>query len=103
MTTFRTYELSLTFQAECSRLRFTGAYRDQFERASLSIVINLAEGAAKPTVRDRRKFYYIALGSLREVQALLRLAAVKGLKCDAQVKRADELGAYLYKLCKSVV
>ncbi|MBI3534569.1 MAG: four helix bundle protein [Deltaproteobacteria bacterium] len=39
----------------------------------LSIPLNLAEGSAKPTSPDRRKFYFIALGSLREVQTLLAL------------------------------
>ena len=35
--------------------------KDQFKRAASSIVLNLAEGSAKPTAKDRKKFYYISL------------------------------------------
>ena len=68
----------------------------QFHRASLSIVLNLAEGSAKPTAKDRRKFYRIGLGSLREVQAILDIIGHIQL-----IKEADKLGAFLYKLCKN--
>ena len=68
----------------------------QFHRASLSIVLNLAEGSAKPTAKDRRKFYRISLGSLREAQAILDIVGHIQL-----IKEADKLGAFLYKLCKN--
>ncbi|MCC7441039.1 MAG: four helix bundle protein [Bdellovibrionales bacterium] len=70
--------------------------RDQLECAALSIVLNLAEGSAKPTERDRMKFYFTALGSLREVQAILEI-----YDHDAQSAQADQLGASLYRLCHS--
>ncbi len=41
--------------------------KNQFQRAMLSIVLNLAEGSAKSSHKERRKFYEISLGSLREV------------------------------------
>lgn len=47
--------------------------KDQMDRASLWVVLNLAEGAAKPTIKDRKKFFYIAMGSLRETQAILEI------------------------------
>jgi len=68
--------------------------KDQFDRAALSISLNLAEGAAKPTEKDRRKFYFIALGSMREVQTLLELFGSEDL-----IKKADILAAHLYCLC----
>jgi four helix bundle protein len=74
----------------------TAAIRDQLERASLSIVLNLAEGAAKPTVKDKRKFYSTAYGSIREVQAILRILN------NAQLfKHADYLGGCAYKLIRN--
>jgi four helix bundle protein len=42
-------------------------------RAALSVVLNLQEGAAKLSEKDRRRFYNIAYGSVKEVQAVLRL------------------------------
>lgn len=95
MATFRTYELSLKLHEACRSMKMGGAYRDQFERALLSVSLNLSEGSAKPTARDRRKFYYIALGSLREVQTLLKIRG----SVEHQIL-ADQLGAHLYQLCK---
>ena len=62
----------------------------------LSIVLNLAEGSAKSSHKERRKFYEINLGSLRQVQAILILVNHQKL-----IKEADTLGAFLYKLCKN--
>lgn len=94
MKDFRTYQLALSFARQCSEVQLTAPYKDQFERAVLSISLNLAEGSAKPTKKDQRKFYFIALGSLREAQCLIQL---KGL--DALIEPADKLGAHLYRLC----
>src|SRR6478735_2965473 len=44
---------------------------DRFSRASLSIVLNLAEGAGKHSKPDKRRYYLTARGSARESAALL--------------------------------
>ena len=93
MKTFRTYQLAIAFHKSCHGLKLNSHVKDQFDRALLSIALNLSEGAAKPTSRDRKKFYYIALGSLREVQTILELFGTKELKTQA-----DTLGAHLYRL-----
>lgn len=46
---------------------------DQLKRASISIVINLAEGTGKFSKPDKRNFYIIARGSLYECVALLEI------------------------------
>jgi four helix bundle protein len=94
MKNFRTYDLSIQFYKDCQKLKLSSIAKDQFDRAILSIPLNLAEGAAKPTPRDRTKFYFIALGSLREVQTLLKLFGTPEL-----VAEADVLAAHLYRLC----
>ena len=94
MKNFRTYQLAIQFYRDCQNIKLTRIARDQFERALLSIPLNLAEGAAKPTERDRKKFYFIALGSMREVQALLTLFGSPELN-----SKADRLAASLYCLC----
>ena len=93
---FKTYQLALEFYHNAQKLHLSYPLKDQFKRATLSIVLNLAEGSAKPTARDRSRFYYISLGSLREAQALLDIIGDVAL-----AKQADQLGAYLYKLCKN--
>ena len=77
MKNFRTYYLAKQFHRDCQKIKLQQPYKDQFERALLSIVLNLAEGSAKPTSKDRKKFYSIAFGSLREVQAILDLCGYR--------------------------
>ena len=96
MTKFKTYQIAKQFYRNSQKLHLKEPLKNQFQRATSSIVLNLAEGSAKPTAKDRRKFYYISLGSLREVQAILDITGQTQL-----AKQADKLGAYLYKLCKN--
>ena len=97
MKNFRTLNLALAFYQEAKDLKLPQVMRDQFQRALLSIPLNLSEGSAKPTRKDRRKFYRIALGSFREVEVILKLANEEQL-----LHKADQLGAHLYKLCQKV-
>jgi len=98
LQSFRTYQLAKSFYNACQGLHLKAPMRDQFERAVLSVVLNLAEGSGKPTINDRRKFYSIALGSLRETQAILDLLSEAEL-----YKQSDQLGASLYRLIQSPV
>jgi four helix bundle protein len=65
--------------------------------AVLSIALNLAEGSAKDSKKDRRRFYQIAFGSIRETQALI---AILGL--DQISAKVDRIAAHCYRLCLSL-
>jgi four helix bundle protein len=67
-------------------------------RASSSVALNIAEGYGKPTARDRARFFAIALGSAREVQAVADLEPTGTASLRA---KADRLAAGLYKLSRS--
>lgn len=96
MKNFRTYQLALSFYEECKRIKIRNRHtRDQFERASLSIVLNIAEGYGRITEKDRRKFYSIAFASLRETQCLLQL-----LKEDKLIQQSDQVAACLFQLVR---
>jgi len=47
--------------------------RDQLKRASISTVINIAEGSGKFSKPDKRNFYTISRGSVYECVSLLEL------------------------------
>jgi four helix bundle protein len=47
---------------------------DQLARASLSVCLNIAEGSAKNSDKDFRRFIQTALGSANEVVACLDMA-----------------------------
>ena len=59
---FRTYQMARSFYFNCRGLKMKGHCKDQFDRALLSIVLNLAEGSGKLTAKDKRRFYAIAFG-----------------------------------------
>ena len=92
---FRTYQLALDFHKECQKLPTKGEIKDQLSRASLSIVLNTAEGAGRVGAKDKKHFYSIALGSLRETEAILDITESLHLKA-----LANQIGACLYVLSR---
>ena len=94
-----TLDLAIEFYQISKDLRLPSHLKDQYLRACSSVAMNLSEGSAKPTIADRRRFYFIALGSFRECQTILRL---HGGNHPLLAKKADFLGACLYKLCRAM-
>jgi four helix bundle protein len=90
------YELALEFLvlahgviAELPRGRSHLA--DQFTRASLSIVLNLAEGAGKHSKPDKRRYYLSARGSATESAALLDVLSRLGLLDEPEHQAGKEM------------
>lgn len=52
--------------------------RDQLRRATISMVINIAEGSGKFSKADKRNFYTIARGSVYESVSLLEIIFEEG-------------------------
>lgn len=93
---FRAFQLAKELYQETQKLNLRIHERDQLERAAMSVATNLAEGSGK-SGKDRRRFFSIAMGSLREAQALLELT-----NQPATVKsKADQLGAMIFQLQKN--
>ena len=53
--------------------------RDQLERASLSVVLNISEGAGRRSRKDKRRHYAIARGSAMESAAVIDVIARRNL------------------------
>jgi four helix bundle protein len=56
--------------------------RDQLDRASASIVLNIAEGSGRRTGPDRSRFFSIARGSATECAAILDLLRARAVVSD---------------------
>jgi four helix bundle protein len=76
------YRVAVQFQVLasglCRRPRL-GSLRDQLDRASVSIVLNIAEGAGRATGPDKAHFFAIARGSATECAGVLDLMLARGL------------------------
>ena len=71
---FDCYRIALEFQALVPRLfprRGYSALRDQLDRASSSVLLNLAEGIGHTSRASKAQFYTIARGSAMESAAVL--------------------------------
>jgi four helix bundle protein len=75
------YQLALEFESESSQVasRAPAHIRSQFQRASLSIVLNIAEGTGRWLPSDKARFYSIARGSATECAAILDVLRLRRL------------------------
>ena len=95
MEKFRTLDLAIRFYGLIENIQIAHHLREQLLRAASSVALNLSEGNAKYSYRDKKRIYQIAMGSLRESQTILKLAK----HTDSEIEQvADQLGACLYKL-----
>ena len=87
------YAVALELHALCSTLvtALNRIVRDQLERASLSVVLNIAEAGGRRSRRDKARFYAIARGSATEVAALLDVLAMRRLASPAAIKTGRSL------------
>jgi len=57
--------------------------KDQLERASLSILLNIAEGAGRRSRHDKARFYCMARGSCAECFAIFDVLRLRAMVSDA--------------------
>jgi four helix bundle protein len=92
------YKLALSFRARAMQLvcrRGIHHLRDQLERASLGIVLCLAEVAGRASPKDKRRFYTLARGSATESAAILDVLRIRSL---APVGRCRQARAMVVRL-----
>lgn len=76
--------------------------KDQLERASLSVSLNIAEGSGKNTSQSQKNFYSIARGSVFECGALITFLRDTNYFTDKQhqeyMSLLEEISKMLYSL-----
>jgi S23 ribosomal protein. len=93
------YQASLKFVAWATELISTSemkaAVKDQLDRASTSVPLNIAEGNGKFAIRDRCRYLDFARGSALECAACLDVLVAKRL---AAPDRVNEGKQYLFEI-----
>ncbi len=98
MKQFNILTLSIEFYHLAQKLQMPKHLRDQLDRASSSISLNLAEGNAKFSYKDKSRIYQIAYGSLRECQTIFALANITD---EIILAKSKHLGSSLYRLIEA--
>lgn len=80
--------------------------KNQLGRASLSIMLNIAEGSAKFSNKDRRKYYVTARGSVFECNALVSFLAEENEITEQQKSELfqsyDEISRMLFTMIQNL-
>jgi len=100
------YAVALELHARACALlpgRTARVLRDQLERASLGIVLNIAEGAGRRSAADKRRFYEMARGSATETAAITDVLRVRGLAPLSQCSEARGLAVRVVQMLSRLV
>ena len=94
------YRVALEFQSLASMLalRADAVVRDQLRRASLSIVLNIAEGAGQRLRAQKRHLYSIARGSAMESAAILDVLRGRGVASATEARTARALAVRVVQM-----
>ncbi|MEY4987894.1 MAG: hypothetical protein RL567_1673 [Bacteroidota bacterium] len=98
-------ELTVDLYACLEKVNDLG-FKNQIQRASLSISNNLAEGFERGSDRDFKRFLFIAQGSCSEVKSMLYVGVrLKYIRSDSYIElnqRVEEIGKMLFGLSNSL-
>ena len=90
------FQAALEFRKVAMATAARGELRDQLERATSSVVLNIAEGAGRWQWKDKRRFYDIARGSAMESAAVLLMMG----EAEPRTRQlAERVVAMLTRLC----
>lgn len=80
--------------------KFQSSIGDQLRRSALSVVLNIVEGGARVSFKEKRHFLSITFGSLKETKYLLSFSREFNLIEEEfyleTIKGFDRLGSLIY-------
>ena len=99
------YRVALELQCMANTLvpSVNRVLRDQFERASLSVILNLAEGCGRVSRRQRRYHFGVARGSATECAALTDVLRLRRLTPASECFRARSLAVRCVQMLTKLV
>jgi four helix bundle protein len=94
------YHVALELHCLCSTLVATlnRVVKDQLERASLSVVLNIAEAGGRRSRRDKARYYAIARGSATETAALLDVLSLRRLASPSAIATGRRLAIRIVQM-----
>ena len=90
-------------ESEVLSINISKSLKDQIQRASESIILNIAEGSSRFSPSDRKKFFVIARGSAFECSAGLDSIETSGGENFEEIKSLlEEVSKILYKMISTL-
>lgn len=78
-------------------------FKNQLERASVSVMNNIAEGFERQTNKEFRQFLFIAKGSCGEVRSMLILAKELKKIDDVSFRKLSDLALEISRLISGLI
>ena len=79
------------------------SFKDQIQRASVSIMNNIAEGFERRSNKEFKQFLFIAKGSAGETRSMLHLAIQLGYIKDVEYKKLSDSTVEISKLLSGLI
>ncbi len=76
---------------------------DQIRRASVSVTSNIAEGFSRQSKKEKIQFYFMALGSLTEIQSQLFVSKDLSFMDKREFQECFELTVVIQKLLNGLI
>ena len=75
----------------------------QMRRAAVSIASNIAEGAARKSAKERRRFYEIARSSLVEIDTQLEVSCTLNFVPDDKLSDFDDRMNHIFAMLSNLI
>ena len=79
------------------------SFRDQIQRAAVSVMNNIAEGFERRSDKELVNFFYIAKGSCGEVRSMLSLALELGYISGYEFNKTSDLSLEVSKIISGFI